>query len=62
MFALRKFDMEKCDPLEVDDISLSPMACFGTKKELFAYCALHNITLGIEFEFDTSWHNFARNL
>jgi hypothetical protein len=61
VYVLRHFDTERCDPGETDTFNAEIIQIFLTKQLLFDYCQEEKIELDLDFEWDTSWQNYACN-
>ena len=59
VYVLRHFDMERCDPGDIDTFDAEIIQIFVTKQLLFDYCQEAKIELDLDFEWDTSWQNYA---
>jgi hypothetical protein len=62
-YILRKFDRVRVPKNEdVDDVDGEVLQGFENKNDLLEYCKHNKITLEIQYEFDTSWQNYAADV
>lgn len=60
IYVLRHFDCVKTgDFPTVDDVRGHVVKLFKNKTSLFEYLSTNKIELGISYEWDTSWQNYA---
>ena len=48
--------------VKVDDVSVEVIKTFTSLEMLKQHCLEHKIKLGIDYEWDTSWQNYASNV